>query len=236
MSNTPENEIEQDDLYTDDLNEALGYRPDFDWEKLDDAEIDRHDEIIEMDADEARKLDPASLTDLQRWAVAQVLADSEDLDGFTEIALELVNGAAKHPALDYGEIAVELVNDMLVDGNFEGARGLLGRVSTLIPEDPHVSVRLGAIIACLDGDLEGGMSTFQDLIDNGMDDAELLVSIAEDLVSVDQIAAATEVLARAEELAEADGLDELLLDIEHVRETIRELSNEEEEEVPAGEN
>lgn len=189
--------------YTDDPAEALGYT-DYDWDTLDDDEVALHDAILDMSLEELDSLDVEALTDLQRWAAAQSLSDHDEEARFLELALRLVHNPEGHPALDYGEIGVEILNDYLLVEQWDDARELLKAVTPLVTDDPHFSARFGAIIAMLSGAVEDGLEAFQHLIDNAGEDAMLLLAIAEDLISVEAFDAARGVLEEAELLGKRD--------------------------------
>jgi tetratricopeptide (TPR) repeat protein len=199
----------EDMEWTDELGESIGYDLEFDWEKLDPAEVDLHDQIIEMTSEDLQALDEKSLTDLQRWALAQAWADFDDDAAFERIALELVHGTRSHQALDYGEIAVEVMNDWLTAGEFEQARAILPLVAELTPEDPHVAQRFLAIMAVLEGEEDEGRERFQELLDQAEEDLELRMMLGLDLFSVGLLDDARGVLEECLEAARSEGYHEM---------------------------
>lgn len=212
-----DNELyEDDDMFTDDVTSELGYS-EFDWDKLPVAEVELHDSVIDMPLEELEELDLTTATDLVKWAAAQSWAELEDGDRFQAIAMELINGGKNHPALEYGEIGIELINDYLMEERFDEARELLDKIALLVPDDPHFRPRFGAIIDVLSGNDDDGMAAFQTLLDNAGDDAMLVLSIGEDLIAVDKLDEALEVLEKAEELARGTNDEEVLGAIEDAR-------------------
>ena len=214
--------------YTDDPAEALGYT-DFDWDELDDDEVDLHDAILGMSLEELDSLDVESLTDLQRWAAAQTLSDHDEEARFLELALRLVHSPGGHPALDYGEIGVEILNDYLLVEQYDEARALLDAVTPLVTDDPHFSARFGAIIDVLSGNVDDGMETFQHLLDNAGDDGMLLLAIAEDLISVEAFDAAEGVLNEAELLGNRDKDADVVAGVADARAFMQQVKDELEE-------
>ncbi len=208
--------------FGDDDGSDLGYS-EFDWDKLPEAEVALHEAVLEMNQDELEALDIDAQTDLVKWAIAQSWAELDDLDRFQQIAMSLIQGAAEHPALDYGEIGIELVNDFVLEERFDEARETLARVAELVPDDPHVKPRFSAIIDVLAGNEDDGMATFQHLIESADDDAMLMLAIGEDLIAVDKSDAALDVLGRAEEIARQHGDDEVVQGIEDARAFIAEM-------------
>lgn len=203
-----------EDEFTDDLGESVGYDVEFDWEKLDQAEVQLHDEIAEMDVDAIRALDESKLTDLQLWSLAQAWAEFDDDAAFERIALKLVRGSAKHPALDYGEIAVEIVNDWLYAGEFDQARELLPRVQELTPDDPHLTPRFRAIMTALEGDQDSALEQFEDLLERAEEDLELQMAVGLDMFSVGFLDEAEEVFTECREAANSEGYLELVEDLD----------------------
>lgn len=200
---------EHSDEFSDDLlGESLGYT-DLDWETLDEAETDRHDEIIGMSLEEVRPLKLGSLTDLQRWAVAQVYADNDDFESFERIARELINGPAEHPALDYAEIGTELLHDLLAEDRLDEARELLDRVNALCDDSGLTERRFLAILSVLEGREEEGLERFEALVEEAGTDSMLLFDIAADLAHCGLFEESAEAFEEVANLALADNDQEL---------------------------
>lgn len=216
---------DSDDLTTEELALELGYR-DFDWDQLDDAEVERHDEIIEMSPDELAKLDVAHLTDLQKWAAAQAWAEHEELEQFSVLSTALINGDHKHPALDYGEIGLELVSDLMLEEQFSEARALLARVAPLVDDEAHLVHRYEASLDILEGDRDTGLEKIQSIIDQNETDPVVLLALAEDLLSVGEFEQCGQLLDQAEDLARMDNDRSLLEDIAEARSFLEEYSEE----------
>lgn len=199
-----------DDELTDDLAESIGYRHDFDWTTLDEAEGDMHDRIMDMSLEEASALKLGKLTDLQRWALAQLYAEFENDEGFERVCRELVTGSTEHPALDYGEIAIELVTDLLLARRLDEARALLPRVDELCGDEGHVRARFEAMLLILEGDRDGGLEKFQELIDASETDPVILMDIGEDLIVCGCYDEAIDIFGEVEELGRHDNDQELV--------------------------
>ncbi|TVR04639.1 MAG: hypothetical protein EA398_01380 [Deltaproteobacteria bacterium] len=228
MSNDAPHDDFSDDLQT----EGIGYT-EVDWDQLDQAEADLHDEIIGMELEQARALKLGTLTDLQRWAVAQVYADNDDFEGFERICRELLGGSVEHPALDYGAIGTELVHDLLVEERFDDARALLPRVAELCADDGLTERRFTAILEVVDGDEDRGIELFDALIEVAGTDSYLLFDIATDLANCGLFEAAVETFDQVRQLALDDADSELVefVDVHtaQLREIIEELDDDEDE-------
>jgi predicted Zn-dependent protease len=211
--------------YTDDPAEALGYT-DHDWDTLDEADVEQHDAILSMSLDELDSLDVETMTDLQRWAAAQALSDHDEEARFLELALRLVHKPEHHPALDYGEIGVEILNDYLLVEQFDDARALLKVVTPLVTDDPHFATRFGAIIDIVSGNVDDGLETFQHIIDNAGDDAMLLLAVAEDLISVEAFDAARALLSEVEILGNRDKDSDVLAGVTEARAFLEQVLEE----------
>lgn len=227
---TPRGDMTEDDDYTgadeiagaDEVAAELGYA-ELDWATLDQANVSRHDEIIEMDLEALDDLDLDALDDLSRWAAAQAYADYDIDERFQAICLMIVRSEKQHAAIEYGEICLELANDYMLDAAWDDAVFLLPDLERHVPDDPTIRARFGAMINLLRGNIDDGLAVFQELVDEFADDAETLVTIAEDLLGCEQPAAARSVLDKAEELARSDNDAELITAIEEAREFADEL-------------
>lgn len=214
-----------DDELTDDLGESIGYRHDYDWTELSEEEGDFHDRIMDMSLEEAQKLKLGTLTDLQRWALAQLYAEFEEDDGFERVCREIVTGPADHPALDYGEIAIELITDLLLSRRLEEARAILPRVSDLCDDEGHVRARFEAMLLILDGEREAGLERFQALIDEAGTDPIILLELGEDLLGCSCFDEALAVFSEVEELGRHDNDQELVEAAAEMRAFSEELRN-----------
>lgn len=230
MANEDDYENENDAAYEDedwgneDIQDELGYSA-YDWSQLPEGEELRHDEIIVATADDLKQMDQSSWTDLHKWAAAQVLYDHEDPAGYARICNELVMGPANHPALDYGEIALELINDLFIEERYADARALLPTVERLNPTDDTVRPRFEASLCIMEGQVDEGLRRFQEMLDANEDDAAFTLTIGMDLIACARFADALEVLEKAHESALRDYADEveLLDEIARAREYAREM-------------
>jgi fructose-specific component phosphotransferase system IIB-like protein len=194
------------------MAEELGYR-ECDWSRLSEDEIDRHDEVLDFEPDELRALDLEKESDLVKWAAAQAWADLDDDAAFHETALSIIRSGNNHVAVDYAEICVELLNDAIIEGDWDQASVLLDDIERLVPDDISVRARYEATIMVMRGNRDEGLAMMQDIIDNAGDDAGLVLAVGEDLIACEELERAKEVLAGAEELARAENDHELLEDI-----------------------
>jgi len=224
-----------DDL--DDASFAIGYNNDFDVESLPSSDIDLHDDILDYSLADLDALDLPSLTDLQRWAAAQQYADvdadevsDEEFDHreaqYEKIVRMILEGQRSHPAISYEDLCVELMNDYIVAERHEEARAFLPTVAAVITSDPHVIPRFTAIIDCASGDVEAGLEAFDAMLENAPNDAELHVAIGADLIACSMFEQAENTLERARDLAQADGDEELLLEIDDYFDALTALRDE----------
>lgn len=216
-----------DDQYEGDAHEP-GYT-DHEWDTLDPAEVALHDSILEMSRDELAALDLSALTDLQLWAAAQAYADLDEEDElfaqFEGVCRRIVGSRKAHPAIDYGEIGLELLNTFLVFERFADARSFLPEVARHIPSDSFIEERYLAMILILEGNDDAGFEKIQALIDKAEEqgDAYLLYAIAEDLITISAPEDAEAVLDKVEELAGNENDEELLALVEDARSAIEEI-------------
>jgi hypothetical protein len=196
----------------DHMAEELGYR-ECDWSRLSEDEINRHDEVLDFEPEQLRELDLESESDLIKWAAAQAWADLDDDAAFLETALMLVRSGNNHAAIDYAEICVELLNDAIIEGDWDHAAELLDDIERLVPDDISVRARYEATIKVMRGEREEGLAMMQEILDNAGDDAGLVLAVGEDLIACEELERAKEVLDGAEELARAENDHELLEDI-----------------------
>lgn len=206
------------------MAEELGYR-ECDWDRLNEAEIDRHDDVLDWSPDQLRALDLDKESDLVLWAAAQAWADLDDDAAFQNIAMRIVKSENQHPAIDYAEICVELVNDEILEGNWEAAITLLDDLQRLVPEDLSVRARYEATICIMRGEREQGLTKMQELLDNANGDAGLVLAVGEDLIACEELGRAREVLDGAEELARTENDTELLEDIADARSYIEAIES-----------
>lgn len=207
------------DLSGEDLDEEFGYR-NVDWDALPEKEQTEHDAIRESSLADLDQLDVRSLNDLSKWAAAQAYADFEEDEKFLKIVRLLINSEDRHPAIDYEEISIELLSDLILEGRPDEAEELLDRVVELCDPDLEIGARYSAMIKIRKGDVDGGMATVQQLIDANQDHTLLLLAVAEDLIGVEAFEPATSVLDRVQFLAEEEGDDEVLAAVEDAREFI----------------
>jgi Flp pilus assembly protein TadD len=134
-------------------------------------------------------------------------------------------GSASHPALDYGEIALELINDLFIEERYAEARALLPTVDRLNPTDDSVRPRFEASLCIMEGQVDEGLRRFQEMIDANEEDPAFVLTIGLDLISCARFADALEVLEKAHETALREYADEeeMLDEIARAREYAREM-------------
>lgn len=206
------------------MAEELGYR-ECDWERLDEAEIDRHDDVLDWSPEQLRELDLDAESDLILWAAAQAWADLDDDAAFHDIALRIVRSDNQHPAVDYAEICVELINDEILEGDWDVAVKLLDDLQRLVPDDASVRARYEATITIMRGERDKGLAMMQEILDNAGDDAGLVLAVGEDLIACEELDRAKEVLEGAEELARTENDAELIEDIADARSYIEAIES-----------
>lgn len=197
-------EVDDDELY-----EELGYA-ECDWDALPEASVRRHDQILDMEYDELVALEFDEVDDLGKWAAAQAFWDHGDEDRFHDLALRIVRSTRPHPALDYAEICLELASDYFLDEKWDEAVFLLPDVERLVPEDPTIRARFGALINIGRGRDDEGLAVFQELAEANENDAGTLLLLAQDLYGAGIDTAGEELLAKAEEVASLANDQELL--------------------------
>jgi tetratricopeptide (TPR) repeat protein len=193
------------------IDDELGYA-ECDWSTLPESSVDTHDEVIGLDYDALEELDVEALDDLGKWAAAQAFDDFGDAERFQDIALRIARSSNAHPAIDYAEIALELMNDYFLEERWDDAVFLLPDVERLVPEDPTIRARIGAQISLARGRVEEGMAVFQELIDEHEDDGAYLALLAQGLFEVGHDDEGEALLEKAEEVAELTS-DEYALEL-----------------------
>ena len=219
------------DVDSDDMGEDLGYT-EFDWDKLPQQDVAEHDRIIELTAADARSLNRDSLTDLQLWAVAQVLADDEDVDGYQAIVHQLVFNGREHPAIDYASIAGDLLMSAILGEVSINARDVLARLHDLCdPDDATPQVSEGLVLYA-EGNIEQAMAAYQAVLDDFEDDLFVYLQVADHFALLGRFADAREVLDKADEIARTEKDDEMIVWINAARQDIlaAEAADEEEDE------
>ncbi len=209
----------------DDPDEELGYT-DHDWSLLSEAECDSHDRIIAASADDLADIDEEALTDLERWALAQVLADSDDDEGFERVCRRIIESGNGHPAVDYAEICLELIQDCVLTGRFGEAEALLSDLGRF-DNDPGMHDQLRIVIDVAGGRRDEGLSRLQRVVDANGDDPALYAGLAENLLAVGCADTAVELLEKAAELADMDNDKMLRVEIAAALQVARELLAEE---------
>lgn len=186
----------------DNPSDELGYT-EYDWMNLDEAEAQRHDEIVEMSEDEVLALDLSTLTDLELWAVAQVLGDADNPQS-DDLTDQLIAGTREHPAIDYLGLAVERCYDHVIEDDLAAARAVLNIVRKMSEDEDDIADSLDAMIHYAAGDDAEAMARYQQIIDTYGDAPETLLNIAGHFSMfglaerADQLLDQAEILARAE--------------------------------------
>lgn len=211
----------------DDPSDELGYS-EYDWDQLSEEEVDLHNDVISMDEAEVLDLDLKSLTDLQKWAAAQVLFDADNDMGL-DLVEQILFGDRKHPALDYLAIAVEFCYDYVMEDQLEKARKVLGAVHDLADPDDSIALELEAMILFAEGEEAKSMAKYQEVIDDYGDDAEVLLNIASHFGMFGIMDRANELVDQAETLALADNSEDAKELVELIKEFRVRLNEEDEE-------
>lgn len=210
---------------TDDPSDELGYT-EYDWDNLSEKEIEEHDRIIEMDAEDALKLDTVDLTDLQKWAAAQVLLEDDHAKGHALVA-ELLHSKELHPAVDYVSIGAEMLFDAVLEGELKRARNYLAALHDLCEPDDTLPLEFEALLLYAEGEKDAAMERYQELIDEYGDDPELLLDLASHMALFDLVDRADELLEQAENVARMNNDQELVEVITEAREALRNSEDDE---------
>lgn len=208
----------------DDPSDELGYT-EYDWSNLSEAETQRHDEIIGMSENDVLALDLSALTDLQVWAVAQVLGDADNPKS-DELTDELIHGKREHPAVDYLGLAVERCYDYVIEDNLDLARGLLAVVRVMSDDDDDIPKSLDAMILYASGEDARSLARYQEIIDEHGDKPEALLNIAGHFSMFDLGDRAEQLLDQAEILARAENDQAMVQLVEEFRTHLREPIDE----------
>lgn len=211
---------ENDNFEVDEDVDDIGYT-EYDWANLSEDETNLHDEIISSDIAYVRGLDLGKLTDLQRWAAAQVLLDdANDEDAQilgSDIVRELIFGTRQHPAIDYLALAVEFCFDAVMENELEDARKILAVVHDLAEPDDSTPLEFEAMILFAEGNEAAAMAKYQDIIEEYGDDPEVLLNLASQFAMFGIMDRANELVDQAEELARNENDQELVEVIEDLR-------------------
>ncbi len=178
---TFEEDLEDD--FSDYIDVQLGYA-DVDWDSLPEKEVDEHESIRRMSRDDLDGLKTGKFNDFQRWAVARAYLGLGDDMAFQDAALPLLKSKKKHPALDYVDIALAIMNQMARRDDFNSAFGLLKKLPKLEPDDDKLPQRFEAILKIQQGKKAEGLELFAQLAETVPDDADFLLSIGEDLCGI----------------------------------------------------
>lgn len=211
----------------DDPSDELGYT-EYDWDQLSEEEADLHNEVISMEEDEVLALDLNALTDLQKWAAAQVLLDADNDTG-VDIVQGLIFGERKHPAVDYLEIAVEFCYDNVLEDNLENARKILGVIHELAEPDDSIPLEFEAMILFAEGEEAKSMAKYQEVIDDYGDDPEVLLNVASHFGMFGMMERANELVDQAESLAMRENDDDAKELVELIKEFRVHLNAEDED-------
>lgn len=209
---------------TDDPSDELGYN-EYDWDNLSEAEIAEHDRIIEMDLNEVLKVETDPLTDLQKWAAAQVMLEDDHERGHALIS-ELLNSKELHPAIDYVSIGAEMLFDSVLEGELERARNYLAALHELCEPDDTLPLEFEALVLYAEGEKDAAMQRYQDLIDDNGDDPELLLDLASHMALFDMVDRAESLLEQAEDVARLNNDQELVDVIADARQALRESDDD----------
>ena len=186
------------------ITEEAGYR-DIDWDQLDPAEVEVHDEIMKG---EIREIDPAKLSDLGRWALAQYYADQEDLKRFLQLAQQLMKGEKKHPALDYGEIALEIAEELVHSKKSKEVQMWCNRAKRLGGDPDSVELVL-ATNELINGKKNQGLKRIQRLIDATEENIDILIRISIAFLEANDPENALLIIDQIEFIAESENDREL---------------------------
>lgn len=193
----------------DDPSDELGYT-EYDWANLSEEETESHDRIIQMDEDEVLALDFSALTDLEKWAAAQVLSDFDNPKD-NDLIDELIRGSKDHPAIDYLGIAMERAYDYIMEESEDDAREIIQIVRELATEDEaDMPEALEAMLLYWNDHETRAMAKYQEVLDTYRSSPEVLINIAGHFSMFGLRDRAHELLDQADVLARTENDQEMV--------------------------
>jgi len=212
-------DLDDDDEDLDDLifQEEAGYRDDYDWSQLDADERARHDELLEMGADELEDVKAKSLEPLHRWAYAQACARVGDREEFQETCRLLLRARKKHDGLMYEDIYLELLSDLAEQENFDEAFEWLDKFEKKFEDEKDIHQRVRGLLLIESGEIHKGKKLLDKLMSGASDRGEMHLEIGDDLLAMGHPEMAIRVLDRGKDFARRNRDTELMTAIDETR-------------------
>ncbi|MDX9722695.1 MAG: hypothetical protein RBU37_18250 [Myxococcota bacterium] len=209
-----EETVDPDELV---FEEDAGYDPDFDWSKLDEAELARHRELLEATPEAIAEINVRRLNLFDRWAVARSCARHGLREQFQEICRGIVKARRKHDALLYEDIYLELISDLADSKLFEEAFDYLERFRKAYPDEQDIFLRVRGLLLVESGSIHEGKLILDELMSKADDHGETHLEIADDLVAMGHPELALRILERGKEFARRHKDTDLLTALDETR-------------------
>ncbi|TXD38526.1 hypothetical protein FRC98_06495 [Lujinxingia vulgaris] len=170
------------DNYSDYLNDEAGYLYHA-WEVTSIGEAARHDRWLRWEARGELPLHEAQ-SDLERWGLARRCAQLQRIDDFLSLTDAILSGERYHPALHYGEIALQRAAALARGGRLADAFAMVETSAALPQPLPLTPARARAWLTLAAGDALEADRLYLDALGDEPDGqlAEVLFEIAEDFV------------------------------------------------------
>lgn len=189
---------------------------DFDWDDLDPKLVDRHDAILEMDAEALGALDDTSLDDFHRWAAARAWLRVDQPERFQALTRKILSTAhdKRTKLLSYPDITLALARALAAEGDLDDALAHLETYRLLDGADGAEHARhMGLILLESDQHVKGLDILLDALKTYREEEPELGLHLAEDLLELGQKDAARAVLDAARQQAAEHDQRELLQEL-----------------------
>ena len=137
------------------------------------------------------------------------------------VAAMLVDGLADHPAIDYGEIALEVADEMAIEGKVDEVERWCERADEL-GADPSLIELAGAASDLWNDRRERGLKRVQKVVDEAEWDPNVLLRVVDVLFFADEADGAVSVLERLTFLAAEETDRDLAAIVEELYEAMNE--------------
>ncbi|TXD31664.1 hypothetical protein FRC96_20360 [Lujinxingia vulgaris] len=211
------------DNYPDYLDDEAGYLYHA-WEVTSIGEAARHDRWLLAPLDDELPLSELQ-SDLERWALARRCLQLQRPDDFLTICEAILTGERHHPALNYGEIALQRAAALARAARLPDALAVIDVDAGAPHPLPLSSARAKAWLTLLAGHPEDADRLYQDALGVAPEASpgDTLFEIAEDFVRAGAIAQARAWIERTAEHLHAHNDRLTAVDLELLREELRAL-------------
>ncbi len=167
-----------EDNYPEYLDDALGYAYSA-WDATPEAEVLAHDRVLFADSMDG--LDPAGLSDLERWAYARRAAKSGDTEAFVSATEMILASKEPHPALAIEEIYVRAIDVVADAQRFDEADEWVARLKKAFPEYEDLPLIEAILVARQDAGR--GHVALEKLVASDIDD-ETWIDLVSELLRI----------------------------------------------------